>query len=156
MKNVKLITDGSCLGNPGPGGWAAILRCGQRKKELAGSSAATTNNRMEMTAVIKGFEALRERCAVTVEIDSEYVKNGVTKWMHGWKRNGWKTVAGGPVKNQDLWKALEAAVAAHKVTWVWVKGHAGHADNNRCDQLAKAAARNERKDTGPRQRASQR
>ena len=140
MKNVKLITDGSCLGNPGPGGWAAILRYGHSKKELSGSEERTTNNRMEMTAVLEGFKALREPCNVTVELDSEYVKNGITKWIHGWSRNGWKTITGDPVKNADLWREICAAKDAHEVTWVWVKGHASHEDNNRCDRLARAAA----------------
>ena len=142
MKSVKLITDGSCLGNPGPGGWAAILRHGKHKKELYGAEARTTNNRMEMIAVLNGLKALREPCEVTVEIDSEYVKNGITTWIRGWKKRGWKTASGDPVKNRDLWQELDAAVSGHRVRWVWVKGHANHADNNRCDKLAKAAARN--------------
>lgn len=141
MKRVKLITDGSCLGNPGPGGWAAILRYGKHKRELHGAERQTTNNRMEMTAVLNGLLALREPCDVTVEIDSEYVKNGITTWIRGWKRRGWKTASGQPVKNQDLWQELDKAVGVHEVQWVWVKGHANHADNNRCDELAKQAAR---------------
>ena len=141
MKQVRLITDGSCIGNPGPGGWAAILRFGKHKKELSGAEARTTNNRMEMTAVLEGLKALREPCEVTVEIDSQYVKNGLTGWIHAWKRRGWKTATGGVVKNRDLWQELDAAVSRHKLRWVWVKGHANHADNNRCDRLAKAAAR---------------
>ena len=141
MKEVKLITDGSCLGNPGPGGWAAILRYGRHSKELSGAAARTTNNRMEMTAVLKGLKALRQPCSVTVETDSQYVKNGVSSWMAGWKRRDWKTATGSPVKNQDLWKALDEAIARHRIRWVWVKGHADHADNNRCDELARAAAR---------------
>lgn len=149
MKNVKLVTDGSCIGNPGPGGWAAILRYGDHKQELTGSAANTTNNRMEITAVLAGLKALREPCRVTVEIDSEYVKNGITKWIALWKRRNWKTTAGGPVKNQDLWQALEAATSRHQVSWVWVRGHADHVDNNRCDKLARAAA-------GPQGKASKR
>ena len=141
MKSVTLVTDGSCLGNPGPGGWAAILRCGRHKKELTGSAEHTTNNRMEMTAVAKGLRALREPCEVIVEIDSEYVKQGITGWIHSWKRRGWKTAGGSPVKNKDLWQELDEASARHRIRWVWVKGHASHDDNNRCDGLAKAAAR---------------
>lgn len=141
MKQVKLITDGSCLRNPGgPGGWAAILRYGEHKRELSGSVESTTNNRMEMQAVLEGVRALREPCQVTVEVDSEYVKNGITKWIHGWKRRGWKTRGGSPVKNKDLWVELDAATAEHSIRWVWVRGHANHKDNNRCDALAKAAA----------------
>ena len=141
MKSVTLITDGSCLGNPGAGGWAAILRYRKSKKELSGSAAYTTNNRMEMTAVLEGLKALREPCSVTVEIDSQYVRNGITRWVHAWKQRGWKTVSGDPVKNRDLWEQLDFAVSRHKIRWVWVKGHAGHADNMRCDQLARAAAK---------------
>ncbi len=141
MKRVKLITDGSCIRNPGPGGWAAILRYGDHKKELSGAVERTTNNRMEMTAVLEGLKALHEPCEVTVEIDSQYVKNGLTGWIHRWKRRNWKTATGEAVKNRDLWQELDAAVSKHKLRWVWVKGHANHADNNRCDRLAKAAAR---------------
>ena len=148
MKKVKLVTDGSCLGNPGPGGWAAILRYGKHSKELSGWEARTTNNRMEMTAVVKGLQALREPCAVTLEIDSQYVKNGVTRWMGRWKRDGWTTAAKQPVKNQDLWQELAAAIPRHQVCWIWVKGHAGHEDNNRCDRLAKAAARSQGRSSG--------
>ena len=146
MKNVKLVTDGSCIGNPGPGGWAAILRYGKHSRELSGGESRTTNNRMEMAAVLKGLQALREPCAVTLEIDSQYVKNGVTRWMKKWKQNGWMTTTKQPVKNQDLWQELEAALERHQVNWVWVKGHANHKDNNRCDELAKAAARAQRTD----------
>ena len=140
MKQVTLITDGSCLGNPGPGGWAAILRHGDNKKELSGGHPQTTNNRMEMTAVIEGLSALSEPCQVLLEIDSQYVKNGITEWMPGWKRRNWMTAAKKPVKNQDLWIKLDEAVARHDIEWKWVKGHADHADNNRCDELARAAA----------------
>ena len=140
MKSVRLITDGSCLGNPGPGGWAALLRYGKHERELSGTAPDTTNNRMEMTAVLEGLSALREPCRVTIEVDSEYVKKGITEWMAGWKRRGWKTVTKQPVKNQDLWRRLDEAVARHDVKWRWVKGHAGHADNNRCDELAREAA----------------
>ena len=140
MKEITLITDGSCLGNPGPGGWAAILRYGAKKKEMSGNDPSTTNNRMEMTAVLEGLKALNEPCKVKIEIDSEYVKNGVTQWMAGWKRKGWMTAAKKPVKNKDLWTALDEALAQHDVEWEWVKGHADHDDNNRCDELARAAA----------------
>jgi ribonuclease HI len=140
MKSVTLITDGSCLGNPGPGGWAAILRHGESKRELSGSAPETTNNRMEMTAVLEGLSALQEPCRITIEIDSEYVKKGITEWMAGWKRRGWKTAAKQPVKNQDLWRKLDEAVIRHEIEWRWVKGHADHADNNRCDELAREAA----------------
>ena len=141
MKRVRLITDGSCIGNPGPGGWAAILRYGNHSRELSGSSPATTNNRMEMTAVLRGLEALSEPCKVTVETDSQYIKNGITRWVKRWKRNGWRTKGRSPVKNKGLWIELDAAAARHNVQWRWVKGHADHADNNRCDELARQAAR---------------
>ena len=140
MKSVRLITDGSCLGNPGPGGWTAILRHGRHKKELSGSDPQTTNNRMEMTAVIEGLETLKQPCRIRVEIDSEYVKNGITKWIHGWKKRGWMTSAKQPVKNEDLWRKLDDAIARHEIDWKWVKGHANHRDNNRCDDLAREAA----------------
>ena len=140
MKAVTLVTDGSCLGNPGPGGWAAIVRFRSHKKELWGSERETTNNRMEMTAVIEGLSSLKEPCRILVEIDSEYVKNGITKWMNAWKRRGWRTASKQPVKNKDLWQKLDEAVSRHQVRWEWVKGHAWHADNNRCDELARQAA----------------
>ncbi len=140
MKAVTLITDGSCLGNPGRGGWAAILRFGGHSKELWGSEQHTTNNRMELMAVIASLDTLKERCEISVEIDSEYVKNGITTWIHNWKRRGWITSAKKPVKNVDLWKKLDQAVSRHDMKWKWVKGHAGHADNNRCDELAREAA----------------
>jgi ribonuclease HI len=140
-KTVQLITDGSCLGNPGPGGWACILRYGSRRKELSGAEPHTTNNRMELMAAIKGLEALREPCTVEIVTDSEYLKNGITKWIYGWKRKGWVTTEKKPVVNQDLWKRLDELVETHETTWAWTKGHASHADNNRCDELAQAAAR---------------
>lgn len=139
--SVTLITDGACLGNPGPGGWAYILRFGDQFKEASGGDPATTNNRMELTAVLSGLEALKRPCAVTVVTDSQYVRQGITQWMRQWKRNGWRTAAKEPVKNQDLWQALDLALQPHQVEWHWVKGHAGHADNNRADELATAAAR---------------
>ncbi len=141
MKKVQIITDGACIGNPGPGGWAAILRHGDHKKEMSGSAAHTTNNRMEITAAIEGLKALKERCDVEVVTDSEYLKNGITKWIQGWKRNGWKTAAKKPVVNQDLWEELDELVEGHTIKWTWTKGHASHDDNNRADELATSAAR---------------
>ena len=141
MKQVQLITDGACIGNPGPGGWACILRYGGHKKEFSGSEPETTNNRMELTAAIEGLRALKEPCQVEVITDSEYLKNGITKWILGWKRNGWRTSAKKPVVNQDLWSELDALAAKHRATWTWTKGHADHGDNNRCDELATQAAR---------------
>jgi len=140
MKHVTLITDGACLGNPGPGGWAALLRYGRHYREMCGSEPNTTNNRMELRAVISGLAALREPCAVTIQTDSQYVQRGVTQWMSRWKRNGWKTAGKKPVKNQDLWQALDEALAGHAAHWQWVKGHAAHADNCRADELAFQAA----------------
>ena len=145
MKQVQLITDGACIGNPGPGGWACVLRYKDRKKEVWGSEKQTTNNRMELTAAIQGLRALREDCEVEVVTDSEYLKNGITSWILGWKRNGWMTKGKKPVINQDLWKALDEQVARHKTTWTWTKGHADHDDNNRCDELATRAAREQSK-----------
>lgn len=141
MKKITLITDGSCLGNPGIGGWACILRFNEHHKELSGGDPSTTNNRMELTAAIKGLSALREVCTVEIVTDSEYMKNGITRWIKGWKRNGWMTKANTPVVNKDLWEQLDELTARHQTHWVWTKGHASHADNNRCDELAQAAAR---------------
>jgi ribonuclease HI len=141
VRKVQIVTDGSCLGNPGPGGWAAILRYQRREKEIWGSEPHTTNNRMELRAAIEGLRALREECEVEVVTDSEYLKNGITQWIHAWKRKGWMTASKKPVVNQDLWKDLDEQAARHKTTWVWTKGHASHADNNRCDELASNAAR---------------
>ncbi|HZT38090.1 MAG TPA: ribonuclease HI [Bryobacteraceae bacterium] len=141
MKKVQLITDGACLGNPGPGGWACILRYGRHKKELYGSEPHTTNNRMELTAAVKGLAALKEPCEVEIVTDSEYLKNGITAWILNWKRNGWMTRSKKPVLNRDLWQALDELTARHKTRWSWTKGHASHADNNRCDELASRAAR---------------
>jgi ribonuclease HI len=140
LKKVQAITDGSCLGNPGPGGWACILRYGERQKEMSGGEPHTTNNRMELTAAIKALDALTESCVIEVVTDSEYVKNGVESWMAGWKKNGWMTKAKKPVLNRDLWEALDRALARHTTNWVWTKGHANNADNNRCDELARGAA----------------
>jgi ribonuclease HI len=144
MKQVQLITDGACLGNPGPGGWAYILRFGKHAREKWGSAPETTNNRMELTAAIEGLKALKEPCTVEVVTDSEYVKNGITTWIHGWKRNGWKTAAKKPVVNQDLWEELDRATNGHEIRWTWTKGHASHEDNNRCDELATRAAREQK------------
>jgi len=141
VKKVQLITDGACLGNPGPGGWAAILRYGDRRRELFGSEPHTTNNRMELTAAIEGLRTIKEACEVEVVTDSEYLKNGITQWIHGWKRKNWIKSDKKPVLNADLWRALDAEVARHKATWTWTKGHASHDDNNRADELATAAAR---------------
>lgn len=137
---VELFTDGACLGNPGPGGWGALLRSGERERELSGGEAMTTNNRMELMAAIAGLEALKRPCAVMLTTDSQYVKRGVEEWMVRWRANGWRTSDKKPVKNQDLWERLSAAIAAHEVRWHWVKGHAGHAENERVDLLARNAA----------------
>lgn len=142
MKKVTLITDGSCLGNPGPGGWACILRSGGTKKELYGYDPQTTNNRMELMAPIQGLLALKESCEVEVTTDSEYVRQGITKWVIRWKRRHWWK-RNRPVRNADLWIELEELVAAHKTLWLWTKGHADHEDNNRCDELAQQAARSQ-------------
>jgi len=141
MKKVKLITDGACIGNPGPGGWACILRYGDRTKELWGSERETTNNRMELQAAVEGLRVLKEKCEVEVVTDSQYLKKGITEWIHNWKRNGWQTKARKPVVNQDLWIQLDEQNDRHNTEWSWTKGHASHADNNRCDELATAAAR---------------
>jgi ribonuclease HI len=141
VKKVKLITDGACSGNPGPGGWAAVLRYNEHKKELFGSSPHTTNNRMELTAAVEGLRALKEPCDVEVVTDSEYVKNGITTWIHNWKRRNWQTSEKKPVVNKDLWQELDDEASRHKVNWTWTKGHASHADNNRADELATRAAR---------------
>jgi ribonuclease HI len=143
LKKVQLITDGACIGNPGPGGWACILRYGDSKKELFGSEPQTTNNRMELTAAVKGLTALREPCEVEIVTDSQYMKNGIQKWIANWKRNGWRTADKKAVLNQDLWEELDRQNARHKTVWSWTKGHASHADNNRCDELATAAARSQ-------------
>ncbi len=137
LKAVVIYTDGACSGNPGPGGWGAILTMGENRKELSGGEAETTNNRMELMAAISALEALKQRCAVTLYTDSNYVKNGITTWIHGWKKNGWRTADKKPVKNAELWQRLEAARTRHDVTWKWVKGHAGHPENERADELAR-------------------
>lgn len=137
MKTVEIWTDGACSGNPGPGGWGALLRYGEREKELCGGEAETTNNRMELTAAIEALNSLKEPCHVVLTTDSQYVKGGITGWIHGWKKNGWKTANKKPVKNAELWQALDEAVSRHKVEWHWVKGHAGHAENEKADELAR-------------------
>ncbi|HID00377.1 MAG TPA: ribonuclease HI [Piscirickettsiaceae bacterium] len=139
MKKVELFTDGGCRGNPGIGGWAALLRYGAHERTLSGAVGDTTNNRMELQAVIEGLKALKEPVEVTITTDSQYVKKGVTEWMANWKRNGWKTANKKPVKNRDLWEALDAQLQRHRVHWRWVKGHAGHRENERVDQLANQA-----------------
>ena len=135
-ETVRIYTDGACKGNPGPGGWGALLRFGAREKELFGGEPETTNNRMELAAVIHALAALKRRCTVEVYTDSQYVRNGITEWLPQWRRRGWKTADGKPVKNLDLWQALEREAARHEVRWHWVKGHAGHDGNERADALA--------------------
>jgi len=137
---VEVATDGACKGNPGPGGWGAVLRFGEREKEMSGSENPTTNNRMELMAAIRALDALKKPCRVRLSTDSRYVMDGLTKWIHGWRRNGWKTADRKPVKNADLWQQLIAASEPHRIEWIWVKGHAGHPDNERADKLASDAA----------------
>ena len=137
MKTVSIWTDGACSGNPGPGGWGALLRFGEHEKELSGGEFETTNNRMELIAAIEALNALTQPCIVELHTDSQYVKGGMTGWMDGWKNNGWKTSNKKPVKNVELWQALDEAVSRHKVNWHWVKGHAGHPENERADELAR-------------------
>ena len=140
MTMVEIATDGACKGNPGPGGWGALLRVGGSEKELSGGDAHTTNNRMELTAAIEALNALTRPCSVKLSTDSKYVMDGLTKWVKGWQRNGWRTADKKPVKNAELWHALIAATERHEIEWVWVKGHAGHPDNERADRLASDAA----------------
>jgi ribonuclease HI len=137
---VKIWTDGACSGNPGPGGWGVLLLAGTRRKELFGGDPDTTNNRMELMAAIEALKALKKASAVTLHTDSTYVKDGLTKWIHGWKKNGWKTAAKKPVKNKDLWIALDDACQRHEIKWVWVKGHAGDEGNEKADELARRGA----------------
>ncbi|NEX61719.1 ribonuclease HI [Noviherbaspirillum galbum] len=136
MDKVEIYTDGACKGNPGLGGWGALLVAGQHRKELFGGEANTTNNRMELRAVIEALGVLKRPCEVIIHTDSQYVQKGISEWIHGWKARGWKTASKEPVKNVDLWQALDAAQAKHQVEWRWVKGHAGHAGNERADALA--------------------
>ena len=140
MKQVEIFTDGACSGNPGPGGWGAILRYNEHEKEISGGEAVTTNNRMELMAAIEALAALKRRCNVELSTDSVYVRDGITKWIFGWQKNGWKTAAKKPVANADLWQRLLAEAKRHDIEWLWVKGHAGHGDNEIADQLASDAA----------------
>ncbi|GHH11502.1 ribonuclease HI [Sphingomonas sp. AAP5] len=140
MTRVEIATDGACKGNPGPGGWGALIRSGATEKELSGGENPSTNNRMELMAAIEGLNALKRPCRVTLSTDSRYVMDGLTKWIKGWQKNGWKTAAKQPVKNAELWQALLDAAKPHRIDWVWVKGHAGHPDNERADRLASDAA----------------
>jgi ribonuclease HI len=140
MTHVNIYTDGSCLNNPGPGGWGAILVYGDTEKELSGHDNDTTNNRMELMAAIMALEALKRPVKASLTSDSTYLKDGITKWIMGWKKNSWRTAAKKPVKNKDLWQRLDAAIQGHDITWVWVKGHDGHPMNERCDALARAEA----------------
>ncbi|GAA0477568.1 ribonuclease HI [Tatumella punctata] len=139
-KQVEIFTDGSCLGNPGPGGYGAILRYGKHEKEFSKGYRLTTNNRMELMAAIVALEALTEACNVTISTDSQYVRQGITQWIVNWKKRGWKTADKKPVKNVDLWQRLDQALQNHKIDWQWVKGHSGHPENERCDELARQAA----------------
>ncbi|WP_131111299.1 ribonuclease HI [Sulfuricystis thermophila] len=142
---VEIYTDGACSGNPGPGGWGALLRAGRQEKELSGFDPATTNNRMELTAVIEALKALKRPVTARVHTDSQYVQKGISEWIHGWKKRGWKTADRQPVKNADLWQALDALASRHRIEWVWVRGHAGHVENERVDALARAAIEQGRK-----------
>jgi ribonuclease HI len=146
---VQLFTDGACSGNPGPGGWGCILRFKGVEKELCGGEPGTTNNRMEMKAVISGLEALKRPCTVEVYTDSQYVQKGITEWIWGWKKRGWKTADNKPVKNAELWQELDSLVRKHKVSWHWVKGHAGHPENERADELARKGLKEARDSTSP-------
>ena len=136
-ERVQIWTDGACSGNPGPGGWGALLRMGKHDKELSGGKKETTNNRMELQAAIEGLNALTRACSVDLFTDSKYVKNGITSWIHNWKKNGWKTAAKKPVKNAELWQQLDEAISRHEISWHWVKGHAGNAENEKADELAR-------------------
>ena len=138
-ETVEIFTDGACSGNPGPGGWGALLRFGESERELSGAEPATTNNRMELMAAIVALETLKRPCTARLTTDSTYVRDGITSWIHNWKRNGWRTAGRKPVKNVDLWQRLERAVAPHTIEWLWIKGHAGHAENERVDELARRA-----------------
>ena len=144
LPEVEIFTDGACRGNPGPGGWAALLRFGERELEVSGGEPETTNNRMELMAAIRALEALKKPCRVQLYTDSSYVRDGITKWIHGWRRNGWRTADRKPVKNAELWQELVDAAAPHRVEWHWVRGHSGHPENERVDELACAAADKQR------------
>jgi ribonuclease HI len=138
VKKVTIFTDGGCLGNPGPGGWAAILRYGKHERAISGGAAATTNNRMELSAAISALQTLKEPCEVIIFTDSQYLRMGITEWIHSWRKKGWVTAKREPVKNDDLWRTLDAACKPHRIHWNWLKGHAGHPENERCDALAGA------------------
>ena len=140
LPEVEIFTDGACKGNPGPGGWGAVLRFGDKERELSGGESPSTNNRMELMAAIEALKALKKPCRVSLTTDSNYVRDGITKWIHGWLRNGWRTSDKKPVKNAELWQALLEATAPHRIEWHWVKGHAGHPENERADALACAEA----------------
>ena len=140
LPKVEIFTDGACKGNPGPGGWAALLRTGKREREISGGEPETTNNRMELKAAIEALNALKRPCSVEIHTDSNYVRDGITKWIHSWQRNGWRTADRKPVKNAELWQGLLDAASHHQVSWHWVKGHSGHAENDRVDALACAEA----------------
>ena len=144
LPHVEIFTDGACKGNPGPGGWGALIRSGARERELSGGENPSTNNRMELMAAIEALNALTKPCRVELTTDSNYVRDGITKWIHGWRKNGWKTADRKPVKNAELWQALLEASARHQISWHWVKGHAGHPENERADLLACAAAEAQR------------
>jgi len=155
MKAVTITTDGACIGNPGPGGWACVLRFGPRVGEMFGCDPHTTNNRMELTAVIQALAALKEACAITLNTDSEYVQKGITQWLRGWKAHDWTRKAGSrrvPIANRELWQQLDELIAEHEIAWKWVRGHAAHADNIRCDTLANTAARQQLSSGGIRMR----
>ena len=139
-KSIDIFTDGSCLGNPGPGGYGAVMIYNSHRKEISQGYFETTNNRMELLAAVAALNALSEPCTVNLTTDSQYVKNGINQWIHNWRKNGWRTASKKPVKNADLWRQLDEAVSKHQVTWHWVKGHSGHSENERCDALARAAA----------------
>ena len=149
MPDVEIFTDGACSGNPGPGGWGAILRYGEVEKELSGGDPATTNNRMELMAAIAALETLKRGCRVRLYTDSQYVRDGITRWVHAWKARNWRTADKKAVKNVDLWQRLEQAAAAHDVEWIWVRGHAGHPENERADLLARGAIPSRLSDQGP-------
>ncbi|MEJ2762878.1 ribonuclease HI [Photobacterium sp. MCCC 1A19761] len=153
-KQVEIFTDGSCLGNPGPGGYGTVLRYKQHEKELSEGFFLTTNNRMELLAAIVGLASLRESCQVDLTTDSQYVRQGITQWIHNWKKRGWKTADKKPVKNADLWQRLDSETQRHQVSWHWVKGHAGHPENERCDELARTAAESPTQDDTGYQAAS--
>ena len=150
IRSIEIFTDGACSGNPGPGGWAAILRSGKHEREISGGETSTTNNRMELMAAIRGLEVLKKPSEVMVYTDSRYVMDGITRWLPRWKLNGWRTTDKKPVKNDDLWRALDAAASRHKLSWKWVAGHSGHAENERADALARAAIEALRAETGSR------